>query len=154
MKFLSLKKICLSASFLVVVGHIQSASAHEQSGTLGSRKSATDVYLVTCDNEEGGDTPTYRLATRVRDNAPAAAPLVSVSTSKGGSTTKTTDTNGDGNSRFSALAHNNQGNGQYTMKVRKSAAGTEKYAVEFHCEGPKSSGYIHTSTLIQQTQDQ
>jgi hypothetical protein len=154
MKSLSLKNVCLSASFLAAVGHIQSAPAHELSGTLGTKKSATDVYQVTCANEEGGDTPTYRLSTRVRDNAPAAAPLVSVSTSKGGSTTKTTDTNGDGNPRFSAVAHNNKGNGVYTMKVRKSAAGIEKYSLEYHCEGPASSGYIHTATFIQQTQNQ
>lgn len=150
MKSISLKKTVMTASFLVAVGHAGIIVAHTATGSLGSSAGATDVYAVICSTDAG--TATYRLATRVRDNAPVKPPLVSVSSSKGGVVTNTTDTNGDGNSSYSAYAYNNKGNGTYTVSVKKSASGSELYTLVFHCQGPASSGFIHTgtdSTLIQ-----
>ena len=154
MKIATLKNAFLTALFLVAAGHAGIAPAHSVSGALGNLAGATDVYLITCSNEEGGNTPTYSLSTQVRDNAPVAAPPVSVLTSKDGKATNIMDNNGDGNSRYSSWVYNNRGNGIYTMIVTKSAAGAEKYTVEFHCQGPASSGYIHTGTIPRQTQNQ
>ncbi|MGH8525660.1 MAG: hypothetical protein ACREXY_16090, partial [Gammaproteobacteria bacterium] len=123
-------------------------------GALGNSAGATDVYKVTCSNEDGGSTPTFRLSSKVKDNAPVKPPLVSVSTSKGGTTTNTTDSNGDGNSSYSAWAYNNKGNGIYTLSVKKTKAGLELYTVQFHCEGPASSGFIHTGTTSKISQNQ
>lgn len=150
MKIVSSKNAIITASFLVAMGHAGITLAHSVTGSLGPSAGATDVYSVTCSTEAG--TATFRLATRVKDNLPVAAPLVSISSSKGGVVTNTTDTNGDGNSSYSAWAYNNKGNGTYTMSIKKSAAGAENYTASFHCQGPASSGFIHTgtaSTLIQ-----
>ncbi|MGH8534583.1 MAG: hypothetical protein ACREV1_18185 [Gammaproteobacteria bacterium] len=144
MKIVALKTTVMTASFLAAVGHAGITLAHSSTGSLGSSAGATDVYAVVCSTEAG--TATYRLATRVRDNAPVKSPLVSVSSSKGGVVTNTTDTNGDGNSSYSAYAYNNKGNGTYTMSIKKSKSGSENYTASFHCQGPASSGFIHTST--------
>ncbi len=149
-----LRTAFVTGAFLAAVSYTGFALAHSTTGSLGSASGATDVYLVTCSNEDGGSTPTYRLSSRVKDNSPVAAPIVSVVTTKNSTTTTTSDTNGDGNTSYSAYARNNNGNGVYTMSVKKSAAGAENYTVQFHCEGPASSGYIHTGTSVQQTQNQ
>ncbi|MGH8582009.1 MAG: hypothetical protein ACREWG_04315 [Gammaproteobacteria bacterium] len=141
--------LCMSATAYSGI-----AVSHDVSGSLGKKSSATDVYQVTCSDEEGGATPSYRLMTKVRDNKPNRPPRVSVWTIKDGTTTKTTDTNGDGNARYSATAVNNNGNGVYVMKVTKSRRDAENYSVQFHCEGPPSSGYIHTGTDLIRTQNQ
>lgn len=152
MKTVSLKNTVITASFLVAVGHAGTTLAHSATGSLGSSAGATDVYAVVCSTDAG--TATYRFATRVRDNAPVKAPLVSISSSKGGVVTNTTDTNGDGNSSYSAYAYNNKGNGTYTMSIKKSASGSENYTAVFHCQGPASSGYIHTDTTYTLIQNQ
>jgi hypothetical protein len=150
----SLKTALLAASCLAAASYTGAVLAHSASGSLGSSSGATDVFLVTCSNEEGGSTPTYRLSSRVKDNSPVAAPIVSIVTSKGGTTTTRSDTNGDGNSSYSAWAYNIKGNGVYTVSVKKSAAGAENYTAQFHCESPASSGYIHTGTTVVRTQNQ
>lgn len=152
MKIVSLKNAAVIASFLAAVGHAGITLAHSATGSLGSSAAATDVYSVTCSTDAG--TATFRLATRVKDNTPVAAPLVSISSSKGGVVTNTTDSNGDGNTSYSAYAYNNGGNGTYTMSIYKSASGAENYTAEFHCQGPASSGYIHTGTSYVLIQNQ
>ncbi|MFH0351802.1 MAG: hypothetical protein ACHBMF_07735 [Chromatiales bacterium] len=153
MKIVSLKAaaiaLCVSAA-----AHIGIAVGHGVNGSLGKKSSATDVYQVTCSDEEGGTTPSDRLSSKVRDNAPKRRPRVSVWTIKDGTTTKTTDTNGDGNKRYSAEVVNNNGSGVYVMQVTKSRRDAENYSVQFHCEGPPSSGFIHTGTDIVRTQNQ
>lgn len=138
-------------AFVIVmgVGYAGIASAHSTTGSLGNAAGATDVYKVTCSNDGGGVT--HHLVTQVKDNSPVAAPLVSVVTTKGGSTTTSTDTNGDGNTSYSPEVELNKGNGVYTMNVKKSASGAENYTVQFHCETVSD---VHTGTAVTQTQNQ
>lgn len=150
----SYKSIAMALSFLLSVGQAGVVLGHSAGGSLGKKKSATDVYSVTCSNEEGGDTATFRLATRVRDELPRRKPLLSVTIAKDGTAVRVTDKNGDGNRRYSPWAYVDGGNGVYRMTVTKSRRGAEIYSVEFHCHGPSSSGYIHTSTDVVITQNQ
>ena len=160
MKIVSLKAPAAIALFVSAAAHSGIAVGHGVNGSLGEKRSATDVYQVTCSDEEGGTTPSHHLMTKVRDERPKRRPRVSVWTIKDGTTTQTTDTNGDGNRRYSAEAHNDNGNGVYVMKVTKSnkvrkfRRGEEIYSVQFHCEGPPSSGFIHTGSDIIRTQNQ
>ncbi len=159
MKIESLKATAAIALCVSSAAYTGVAWGHGVNGSLGKKASATDIYQVTCSDEEGGTTPSYRLMTKVRDNLPKRKPRVSVSTIYGGTTTRTTDKR-DGDSRYSAEAHNDNGNGVYVMrvtkssKVKKNRRYKENYSVQFHCEGPPSSGYIHTGTDLIRTQNQ
>ncbi|MBA2590869.1 MAG: hypothetical protein M3495_21670 [Pseudomonadota bacterium] len=151
----SYKSIAMALSFLLSVGQAGVVLGHSAGGSVGKKKSATDVYSVTCSNEEGGDTPTFRLAAHVRDELPRRnKPKVSVTIAKDGTAVRVTDKNGDGNRRYSPWAYVDGGNGNYRMTVTKSRRGAELYSVEFHCHGPSSSGYIHTGTDVVITQNQ
>jgi hypothetical protein len=137
------------------------ASAHSiNNEPLGNAGSARDIYSVSCENEEGGDTPTFRLSARVRDKAPVAAPVIRVRIIKGALARAARDTNGDGNAQYSGYARVEGGNGNYTLWVDKfgtagtTRVGAEIYDLELHCEGPVSSGYIHTGTLVTRIQNQ
>ncbi len=146
--------ITMAVSLLLALGQTGVALAHSTGGALGKKKSATDVYAVTCSNEEGGDTPTLRLAVQVRDELPRRKPKISVTIAKNGTEARTTDKNGDGNRRYSPWAYLDEGNGTYRMSITKSRKGLERYSVEFHCQGPSSSGHIHTATDMVITQNQ
>ncbi|MGH9894051.1 MAG: hypothetical protein ACREA0_19150 [bacterium] len=150
----SYKSIAMALSFLLSVGQAGVVLGHAAGGSLGKKKRATDVYSVTCSNEEGGDTATFRLAARVRDEPPPRKPLLSVTIAKGGTEVRVTDRNGDGNRRYSPWAYVDGGNGNYRMIVTKSGKGAELYSVEFHCHGPSSSGYILTGSDVVITQNQ
>ena len=150
----SYKTIAMALSFLLSLGQPGVVLGHSARGSLGKKKSATDVYSVTCSNEEGGDTPTFRLAAQVRDELPRQKPLLSVTITKDGAAAQATDTNGDGNRRYSPWAYVDGGNGVYRVMVTKSRRGIERYSLEFHCQGPSSSGFIHTSTGVRITQNQ
>jgi hypothetical protein len=149
----SYKSIAMALSFLLSVGQAGVVLGHSTGGSLGNKKSATDVYSVTCSNEEGGDTPTFRLTARVRDEKPRRKPKVSVTIEKGGTAVRVTDKK-DGDRRYSPWANVNGGNGNYQMMVTKSRRGREIYSVEFHCQGPSSSGHIHTGSSVVITQNQ
>jgi hypothetical protein len=150
----SYKSIAMALSFLLSVGQAGVALGHSAGGSLGKKKRATDVYSVTCSNEEGGDTSTFRLAARVRDELPRRKPKLSVTIAKDGTAVLVTDKNGDGNRRYSPWAYVDGGNGNYQMIVTKSRRGPEIYSVEFHCQGPSSSGFIHTGSDVVITQNQ
>jgi hypothetical protein len=60
----------------------------------------------------------------------------------------------DGDRRYSPWAYVDGGNGVYQMSVTKSRRGRERFSVEFHCQGPSSSGYVHTSTGVVIIQNQ
>ncbi len=156
----SYKSVAMALSFLLSVGQAGVVLGHTVGGSLGKKKSATDVYSVTCFNEEGGDTATFRLAAHVRDELPRRKPLLSVTIAKGGTEVSVTDRNGDGNRRYSPWAYVDGGNGNYRIIVTKSGKrpksrkGAELYSVEFHCQGPSSSGFIHTGTDVRMTQNQ
>ncbi|MGH8488979.1 MAG: hypothetical protein ACREXS_08990 [Gammaproteobacteria bacterium] len=149
MKIVSLKKnTVMTASFLIALGHAGIAAAHSQSGSLGSAAGATDVYRVTCSND-GSGAP-HHLVTQVRDNSPVKPPLVSVVTTKGGSSTTSTDPV-DGNSAYSPEKELNKSSGVYIMDIKKSATGAENYTAQFHCE---TASDAHTGTSWSQTQNQ
>lgn len=149
MKWTMLKAATGTGATALLLAYGGMAGAHSTGvQSLGVGKTKTDTYTVTCSNEEGGSTPTYRLSARVRDNAPVRAPIVRITVIKGKLTAFAEDTNGDGNTAYSGYARVVGGNGVYTVRVRKSARAAENYVAEFHCEGPASSGYIHTDTLI------
>jgi hypothetical protein len=147
------KTIAMALSFLLSLGQPGVVLGHSARGSLRKKKSATDVYSVTCSNEEGGDTPTFRLAAQVRD-LPRQKPLLSVTIAKDGAAAQATDKNGDGNQRYSPWAYVNGDNGVYQIIVTKSGRGVERYSLEFHCQGPSSSGYVHTGTDVRITQNQ
>lgn len=149
----SYKSIAMALSFLLSVGQAGVVLGHSAGGFLGTKKRATDVYSVTCSNEEGGDTATFRLAARVRDEPPARNPKVSVTIEKGGTAVRVTDKK-DGDRRFSPWAYVNGGNGVYRMSVTKSRRGRERFSVEFHCQGPSSSGFVHTGSSVVIIQNQ
>jgi len=148
------KTIAMALSFLLSLGQPGVVLGHSARGSLGKKKSATDVYSVTCSNEEGGDTPTFRLAARLRDELPRGKPLLSVTIAKDGAAAQATDKNGDGNQRYSPWAYVNGDNGVYQMIVTKSGRGVERYSLEFHCQGSSSSGFTHTGTDVRITQNQ
>jgi hypothetical protein len=100
--------------------------AHTIGGSLGNAASATDYYRVTC------PPGTHHLESRVRDNAPVAAPRVYVLTFKGTKATNTTDAV-DGNTAYSPVVLNASGSGVYHTFVGKTAAGAEKYSLQVHC---------------------
>ncbi|MGH8572611.1 MAG: hypothetical protein ACREX8_08555 [Gammaproteobacteria bacterium] len=150
----SYKSIAMALSFLLSVGQAGVVLGHSKVGSLSKNKNAKDVYSVTCSNEEGGDTATFRLAARVRDEPPSRPPKVSVTIAKGGTAVRVTDTKGDGNQQPSPWAYVDGGNGVYQMIVTKSRKGLERYSVEFHCQGPSSSGYVHTGSSVVITQNQ
>lgn len=152
MNIAAMKTITVIALGVSVVAYAGIVWAHGFNGSLGKKKIATDIYQVTCSNEEGGTTPTYRLSTKVRDLLPKRRPKVSVWTMKDGTTTQTTDTK-DGNAGYSPAAFNNNGNGVYILQVTKSWREPENYAVQFHCEGPPP-GFIHTGTDYLRIQNQ
>ena len=149
MKYSILKAAVCASTATLLLGYGAAAGAHTVSQSLGTGSKA-DIYSVSCDNEEGGDTPTYRLSARVIDLAPTPAPdgIVGVRITKDGVSVIKRDTNGDGNNSWSAWARVAQGNGLYTVKVNKTSGGSELYRLELHCEGPQSSGYIHTGTSV------
>lgn len=88
--------------------------------------------------------------TQVRDNSPVKPPLVSVVTTKGGSSTTSTDPV-DGNSAYSPEKELNKGSGVYIVNIKKSKAGAENYTLQYHCE---TASDVHTGTSIIQTQNQ
>ena len=149
----SYKSIAMALSFLLSVGQAGVVLGHTTGGFLGKKKRARDVYSVTCSNEEGGDTATFRLAARGRDEIPRRKPKVSVTIEKGGTAVRVTDKK-DGDRRFSPWAYVDGGNGVYQMSVTKSRKGRERFSVEFHCQGPSSSGFVHTGSSVVIIQNQ
>lgn len=148
MRIGSLKSVFVVASFVVAVEHSGIASAHSQSGALGSMARATDQYQVTCSTDGGGAT--RRLALRVRDNAPVRTPVVSAQVRKGALATNTTDAK-DGNAAYSPRVYLNGGNGVYYVMVNKTRKGVEKYTLEYHCQ-TKSGGHTGTAIITLQNQ--
>ncbi len=149
----SSKAIATALVALLSAGLPEGVPAHSAGGSLGKKKIATDVYSVTCSNEEGGDTATFRLAARVRDELPRRKPKIRVSVGKDGIAAAATDER-DGNRAYSPWAFVDGGNGVYRLTVTKSRRGIERYSVEFHCQGSSATGFLHTATDVAITQNQ
>lgn len=156
MKTTTLKNALLTASLLAAAGYSATAPAHTLNfKSLGKGAKATDTYEVTCSTDGGGTS--YRLVAEVRDDAPVAAPSVSVQIIKGSVASNATDSvDGDGNYSPAASvtpnpANPNGGNGVYYVLVNKTKAGAENYSLEFHC---LSSTGSHTGTSVVARQNQ
>ena len=157
----------ISATFLVALGYSGMASAHNQSGTLGSAASgavATDIYSVDC-SDDGSGAPA-KLFAQVKDAAPVLAPTVSIQLTKtlGVKTDSTAiDTDSiDGDALYSTgvtltptvLAGG--GLGTYKLIVTKSQSapivkGIEIYDVQFHCQ-TASGAHTGTTWVMKQNQ--
>ncbi len=148
MKQLQLKNAFLATSVLSVLGYAGSASAHDQSGTLGVAATATDYYQVSCYDDGNGSA--QKLAVQIKDAAPVAAPIVSIQVVKGRKASNSTDAV-DGNAAYSPLLNITGGDGDYNVTVSKTAAGAETYTFQFHCV---TSGGDHTGTDIAVLQNQ
>lgn len=152
MKKIFLKNTVAAASLLLFTGYAGVASAHEQSGSLGTGAGATDLYQVSCYNDGSGTGATSHLATSVVAGYLAAGIKVSVRTQKGSKATNTTDPiNGD--SVSSPFVYNAGGDGVYYMTVGKSAATIvpRSYNISFHCQN-SSGGHTGTSWVMLQNQ--
>jgi hypothetical protein len=138
----------VGAALLLAAGSAGIVSAHTQTGTLGADASATDLYLVTCD-DNGNGQPAYLIA-QVLDSAPKAAPLLSVLASKESQAVNSTDTV-DGDSSFSPLVKVEGGRGNYLVAVTKTKKGQEAYILQYHCHTPSD---VETGTEIVTLQNQ
>jgi hypothetical protein len=119
---------------------------------LGADASATDFFQIFCSNDGSG--PPQSLALQVRDNAPVAAPLVSVQVQRGTQLVNSTDPS-DGDSAASPpVAVNGDATAPFDVLVDKTGAGAEGYTLTFHCmTGPNGTG-LHTGTSHLFRQDQ
>ncbi|MBY0398936.1 hypothetical protein K2X89_01480 [Myxococcota bacterium] len=144
-----------AATIAVSVGLAGAAApvfAHTQTGALGSGAAATDYYQIIC-SDDGTGVPAS-LSIQVSDEAPAAAPLLSVQVANGTNLANSTDpTDADG--AASPLIHVNVAAGLvFEVLVDKSGIGGENYVLTFHCKtGPDGTG-LHTGTAIVTRQNQ
>ena len=151
-----MKKKIMAASFLIAAGYAGLASAHSQSGALGSATSAAaaaDIYAVTCSNDGSG--PPAKLFLQVQDLPPKLPTvLVGIQATKGGvASTQSIDTK-DGDGVYSTGVTLSGGAGVYTLIVNKFAStvkGSETYIAQFHCQ---TATGVHTGTTWVQTQNQ
>ena len=145
----------MTATFLVAAGYAGLASAHTQSGALGSAASAaaaTDVYAVTCSND-GSGAPA-KLFLQVKDLPLVLAPVIGIQATKSTvASTQSVDTK-DGDAVYSTGVYLSAGAGAYLLKVNKYAStvkGFETYTAQFHCQ---TAGGVHTGTTWVMTQNQ
>jgi hypothetical protein len=150
MKNVPLQKLLLLALSLNLAGYANFASAHDASGSLGKAAGATDLYLVSCFDNQDGTGASSRLAFQISDDGPVALPKVSVQVVKGVKAATSTDAI-DGDAKFSPFAYNYGGDGEYWLTVSKTGAGIENYSLELHCQ---SSTGEHTGTNFQLVQNQ
>jgi hypothetical protein len=147
----------LAASMLAAAGHAGIASAHTQTGVLGKRADASDIYEITC-IDDGNGTPA-RLEVQIEDLVPIKAPLVNVQVQKNSESVTATDPK-DGDNRPGPLVGNTGGAGAYTVTVSKlpkprkpdkTRRKKELYRLTYHCV---TSSNQHTGTDIVTTQNQ
>jgi hypothetical protein len=139
------------AALPLLLGITGAAFAHTQVGTLGAGAAATDYYQVTCSNDGSGAPAS--LAAQVQDDAPVAAPTVSVLVQKGVVATNSSDAT-DGDAVASPLVWVNGAAGVYNVFVSKTAAGADNYTLTYHCMTGANGGGIHTGTALSTKQNQ
>lgn len=142
----------VAASVLLAAGYAGTVAAHNQGGSLGSKISATDSYLITCSDD--GNGPPARLVVEIRDKLPVKSPLVSVQV-QAGSQTKSIFDPKDGDQFYSSGISVDGGAVPYKVtigKLNKPGKGDktrkypESYDLEFHC---MTGSGAHTGTDIQ-----
>jgi hypothetical protein len=116
-----------------------------QPGTLEVDAAATDYFKVTC-SDDGAGAPASLVA-QIRDEAPAAAPLVSVQVQRGAAATNSTDAV-DGDASPSPLVFVNGAAGTFDVFVDKTAAGAESYTLHATCMTGAGGTGAATGTAI------
>lgn len=143
-----LKKVFITALLLGMLMHNEIAPADSLKGSLGDSSSASDFYRVTCSTNANGATDNLKVM--LSDLAPEAAPMISVQVIKAIFAKNTTDAV-DGNTAYSPAAIVKGGDGIYDVRVNKTAAGAELYALKYTC---LNSGGKNTGTAIVKVQNQ
>jgi len=116
---------------VIGLGYPQSATAHEQPGSLGQSGRAIDIFQVHCFDDGSGDND--HIAVSVQDLLPNIGPKISVQVIRGDAATNTTDAV-DGNASHSPEVIVKGGADEfYTLTVNKSGGGSENYLLEYHC---------------------
>jgi hypothetical protein len=146
MKTISLKKSLLTALISVVAGYAGFASAHTAGGVIdaaGTNASATDFATVSCFND-GSGAPAY-LAIQIQDeSAPVPGLLMTMMAAKGNQVITTSDPV-SGDSNFGPSVQLKGGDGTYYITASKTAAGSRRFTVSYHC---MTSSNDHTGTDI------
>jgi hypothetical protein len=143
----SIASIVLTSGLVSGIGMAAAseASAHSQSGSLGTAASATDYYEVTCYNDGQGQPGS--LVVQIRDASPGAAPSVHAQVHRGLSLKSVSD-DLVGDIQPSVQIYLNEGAGVYAVLVDKSGAGAKFYDLTYHCwTGPNGTG-VHTGSSL------
>jgi hypothetical protein len=133
MKPATLTHALTTASFLLAAGQPGMVSAHDQDGDLGPRKSARDIYLLTC------PPGSQRLTFQVHDTVPVVATKVAITVKKDGASASFTDpVDGDNLPPLGTILARslNKGAGVYTIEIFKKKPEknkAENYLGSFHC---------------------
>jgi len=144
---LSLKKALIMSMLISVFSN--NATAHDLNGSLGQASSAVDFYQIHC-FDDGSGANGY-LEIELRDEAPSAAPLMSMQISVGERVYNTTDAK-DADAAYSpSLQVTGNADEYYLITIDKTAAGKENYAVSYHCMTAQN---FHTGTAIFPIADQ
>jgi len=158
-----INKKLLSATVLLILtaSYVDFVSAHGLSGVVGKSKSgvaATDIYQVTCYDDDSGVPKA--LFFRVRDLRPILAPIISIRATNGSQFSELSKDirDGDAVSSKAVFFKPENGQGTYILEVKKSGSkapkavkGKEIYSIEYHC---LTASGDHTGTSTRMTQDQ
>ena len=147
MGFLIRKSLLVAGSFLVAMGQAGVVSAHNQGGSFTTgRAAAVNFYQVTCFNDGSG--PPDHLFFAVKDltaNTAKVNVLVQKGTSCSPICAKSITDTDDTDDQYSPSVRVKQGGGVYNMFVSHTAAGSDSYDVQYHCQ---TSTDVHTGTDI------
>lgn len=149
MKKIPLKPVLAIMTLSAVLGQVNPASAHDQSGSLGKINTAIDQYQVHCFDD--GTGPNGYLIVAIKDLAPKVAPKLSVQVIRDNTATNTTDAVDSDASYSPEVNVGGSGDQYYLLTVDKTATGAENYSVEYHC---MTSDNQHTGTDIFQLTNQ
>lgn len=127
------------------------ALAHESTGTLGANARFVDYYQVTC-SDDGSGAPASLLV-QIRDNAPAAAPLLEVIVHRGIAASSVNAAAADPGVYSTPIAVNGAA-GLFNVFVRKTGAAAENYSLNCHCMTGANGTGLHTGTDVVLRQNQ
>jgi hypothetical protein len=125
--------------------------AHEATGSLGANARFVDYYQVTC-SDDGSGAPASLLV-QIRDNAPAAAPLLEVVVHKGIVARGVNAAAADPGVFSTPIAVNGTA-GVFNVFVRKTGAAAENYTLSSHCMTGANGTGLHTGTGVVLRQNQ
>jgi hypothetical protein len=134
------KSLLVAGSFLVAMGQAGVVSAHEQGGSFTTRGvGAVDFYQVIC------GAGTHHLRFQVKDitaNTAKVSILVHKGTSCIPACARNTTDKPDTDAEYSPSVRVVQGTGLYNMFVKHTAAGSDSYDVQYHCEAANNEHTI------------